>query len=181
MKPIRHARGEATRQAILEAAETVFAEVGFTTARLEDVAAAVGELKPTVVELMDGGSKHLDQVDGLNSRHGANRSRIVQALRMAADLHDGLEAAIRRVAPQAKIVRPKAVSTDADWFRLAHAPMLVTAAGSFAVTAAIASHGTRVRTPAAENLNFPDRATVEPEVMAPNWRTYSYDRAKLRG
>ena len=49
MKPIRHVRGEATRQAILEAAETVFAEVGFTTARLEDVAAAVGIRRPSIV------------------------------------------------------------------------------------------------------------------------------------
>ena len=42
-------RGEATRQAILDAAETVFAEVGFTTARLEDVAAAVGIRRPSIV------------------------------------------------------------------------------------------------------------------------------------
>ncbi|RJF93103.1 TetR/AcrR family transcriptional regulator [Sphingomonas cavernae] len=49
MKPVRHARGEATRQAILEAAETVFAEVGFATARLEDVAAAVGIRRPSII------------------------------------------------------------------------------------------------------------------------------------
>lgn len=42
-------RGETTRQAILDAAETVFAEVGFTTARLEDVAAAVGIRRPSIV------------------------------------------------------------------------------------------------------------------------------------
>ena len=60
-------------------------------------------------------------------------------------------------------------------------PMLVTAAGSFAVTAAIAGHGRRIRTPAAANLNFPDRATREEEVMAPNWRTYSYERTAMRG
>lgn len=49
MKPIRHARGEATRHAILDAAETVFAEVGFATARLEDVAAAVGIRRPSII------------------------------------------------------------------------------------------------------------------------------------
>jgi TetR/AcrR family transcriptional regulator len=49
IKPIRHTRGEATRQAILDAAETIFAEVGFTTARLEDVAAVVGIRRPSIV------------------------------------------------------------------------------------------------------------------------------------
>ena len=49
IKPIRHSRGEATRQAILDAAETIFAEVGFTTARLEDVAAVVGIRRPSIV------------------------------------------------------------------------------------------------------------------------------------
>ena len=92
-----------------------------------------------------------------------------------------LEAALKRAAPQATLVRRTPVSIDADWFRLAHAPMLVTAAGSFAVTAAIASHARHIRTPAAENLNFPDRATRTPEAMAPNWRTYSYDRTKMQG
>lgn len=49
MKPIKHARGEVTRQAILEAAEAVFAEVGYAAARLEDVANAVGIRRPSIV------------------------------------------------------------------------------------------------------------------------------------
>ncbi len=53
-------------------------------------------------------------------------------------------------------------STDADFYRMAYAPLLVTAAGSFAVMAAAANVDARqVRTPSADNLNFPDKgATV---------------------
>lgn len=47
-KPIKHVRGEATRLAILEAAEQVFANVGFQAARLEDVALAVGIRRPSI-------------------------------------------------------------------------------------------------------------------------------------
>lgn len=49
IRPVRQTRGEATRQAILAAAESIFADVGFTTARLEDVAAAVGIRRPSIV------------------------------------------------------------------------------------------------------------------------------------
>ncbi|WP_332818170.1 TetR/AcrR family transcriptional regulator [Sphingopyxis sp.] len=63
IKPIRHARGEATRQAILEAAETVFADVGFTTARLEDVAAAVGIRRPSIVYYFSNKQELYDAVE----------------------------------------------------------------------------------------------------------------------
>lgn len=49
LKPIQHTRGEMTRRAILEAAEQVFANVGFDAARLEDVALAVGIRRPSIV------------------------------------------------------------------------------------------------------------------------------------
>lgn len=42
-------RGEATRQAILEAAEQVFADLGFAAARLEDVAQMVGVRRASLV------------------------------------------------------------------------------------------------------------------------------------
>lgn len=49
MKPIRHTKGEATRQSILEAAETIFADQGFHGARLQDVALAVGIRRPSIL------------------------------------------------------------------------------------------------------------------------------------
>ncbi|AYJ85344.1 TetR/AcrR family transcriptional regulator (plasmid) [Sphingomonas paeninsulae] len=49
MKPIKHNQGEATRHSILVAAERIFADVGFATARLEDVALAVGIRRPSII------------------------------------------------------------------------------------------------------------------------------------
>jgi TetR/AcrR family transcriptional regulator len=80
VKPIRHARGEATRQAILEAAETVFAEVGFTTARLEDVAAAVGIRRPSIIYYFANKQELYDAVeeDIFASMHRVALGRIAQ-------------------------------------------------------------------------------------------------------
>ena len=94
-------------------------------------------------------------------------------------------------------------SIDSDFYRMAYAPLLVTGAGSFAITAAAANSGARhVRTPGAANLNFPDKGpthvchylsiiSTEPfaraigvrreESLADNWRTYGYDVRELRG
>ena len=146
------------------------------------VATAAAALQPSVIEIMDGGSHHLDQVDGYSlAPHRVNRTRREHALSLSAQLRVDLEAALRAAVPSARVTRAAAASIDVDWFRIAHAPLLVTAAGSFAVTAAIASHGHHVRTPAAENLNFPDRAVRPEEEMARNWRTYAYDRGAMRG
>lgn len=147
-----------------------------------DVAAAAAPLSPSVIEIMDGGMRHLDQVDGYSAGpHRANRTRQQYALQLSAELQRDVEAALRSAVPDAKIVRSPAASIDHDWFRIAHAPLLVTGAGSFAVTAAIAAHASEVRTPAADNLNFPDTAVRTEEQLAPNWRTYRYDMSAMRG
>ena len=148
-----------------------------------DIAAAAAELSPSVVEIMDGGVRHLDQIDGWSqSPHKANRSRIAFANRVNGELQLLLEQALRAAVPSARFVRHMPVSIDADWYRVANAPMLITGAGSFAVTAAIAGLGRQIRTPAADNLNFPDRGpSLEAEALAHNWRTYSYDRAAMQG
>ena len=147
-----------------------------------DVAAAAAALSPTVVEIMDGGMRHLDQVDGYSAGpHRANRTRQQYALRLSSELQGELEGALRAALPSARITRTPPASIDADWFRIVHAPMLVSGAGSFAVTAAIASHGREVRTPASDNLNFPDRGVRPVETLAANWRTYSYSASAMRG
>ena len=147
-----------------------------------DVAAAAAALRPSVIEIMDGGVRHLDQVDGFSaSPHRANRTRQQLAVRLSVELQAELEAALRAAVPLARVTRSPAASIDADWFRIAHAPLLVTAAGSFAVTAAIAGHGQAVRTPAADNLNFPDRGERDEEELAANWRTYRYALSAMRG
>lgn len=45
----RQPRGDATRQAILDVAERIFANVGYAAARLEDVAQAVGIRRPSII------------------------------------------------------------------------------------------------------------------------------------
>lgn len=63
MKPIKHHRGEATRAAILSAAEKVFADLGFGTARLDNVADAVGIRRPSVLYYYPGKQELYDAVE----------------------------------------------------------------------------------------------------------------------
>lgn len=62
-KPIKHAKGEITRQAILEAAEKVFADMGFAAARLEDVAQSVGIRRPSIVYYFTNKQELFDAVE----------------------------------------------------------------------------------------------------------------------
>lgn len=73
VKPIRHLRGEATRRAILEAAEVVFANVGFDAARLEDVASAVGIRRPSIIYYFANKQELYDAVESdiFEAMHGA--------------------------------------------------------------------------------------------------------------
>ncbi len=81
MKPIKHHRGEATRQSILDAAEQVFADLGFATARLEDVAQAVGIRRPSIVYYFAGKQELYDAVEAeiFASMHEAALGRVADA------------------------------------------------------------------------------------------------------
>lgn len=59
----RQARGDATRLAILDAAERIFAEVGYAAARLEDVAQVVGIRRPSIVYYFPGKQQLYDEVE----------------------------------------------------------------------------------------------------------------------
>lgn len=59
----RQARGDATRSAILSAAEQVFAQVGYAAARLEDVAQVVGIRRPSIVYYFPGKQQLYDEVE----------------------------------------------------------------------------------------------------------------------
>ncbi|MFM2371720.1 MAG: hypothetical protein RIS85_1442 [Pseudomonadota bacterium] len=59
----RQPRGDATRQAILTAAEQVFADLGYTAARLEDVAQVVGIRRPSIVYYFPGKRQLYDEVE----------------------------------------------------------------------------------------------------------------------
>ncbi len=73
IRPIRHLlRGETTRRAILEAAEVVFAKVGFDAARLEEVAAAVGIRRPSIIYYFANKQELYDAVEAdiFEAMHG---------------------------------------------------------------------------------------------------------------
>ena len=71
-------RGEATRQAILQAAEKVFADVGFAAARLEDVAEMVGIRRPSIVYYFASKQDLYDEVERriFGELHSAGKARM---------------------------------------------------------------------------------------------------------
>lgn len=62
-QPVRQARGDATRRAILDAAEKIFADMGYAAARLEDVALIVGIRRPSIVYHFPGKQDLYDAVE----------------------------------------------------------------------------------------------------------------------
>lgn len=127
------------------------------------VARACAELEPlpNVVEVVGGGSQH-----GASPEDKAAAGRLLA--RLTAELRRALGAGCRvLLAPN----RP----SDVDFARLALAPILVTAGGSFAIGAALASNSSAVRTPAARNTNFPQLAVEPPRIVRPGWSTFVYE------
>ncbi|HSB97353.1 MAG TPA: TetR/AcrR family transcriptional regulator [Spongiibacteraceae bacterium] len=61
--PPRPLKSDRTRQNILTAAETIFAELGFSAARLEDVAAAVGIRRASIVYYFKNKQELYDAVE----------------------------------------------------------------------------------------------------------------------
>ena len=84
--------GESTRDAILKAAERLFAERGFDNARLEDVAEAVGIKRASIVYYFRDKRALYGEV--LSSVFGEYRERLVAALDTPGPMLDRLEAAI---------------------------------------------------------------------------------------
>ena len=61
--PIRQARGDATRRQILDAAERVFADIGYAAARLDHVAELVGIRRPSIIYHFPGKQQLYDEVE----------------------------------------------------------------------------------------------------------------------
>lgn len=78
MKPIKHKRGKATREAIVRAAEDVFAEVGYGDARLEEIAARVGVRRPSMVYYFAGKQELYDAVEAdiFSALNASSRERL---------------------------------------------------------------------------------------------------------
>lgn len=89
---VNHPRGEATRAAILETAEAVFAERGFEGARLEEIAARVGIRRPAISYYFAGKEALYDAV--LEALVGDLYERIRIALEQPTPLLERIEAAV---------------------------------------------------------------------------------------
>ena len=157
------------------------------------VARAVAELQPSVVELLDGGTQHLD----FGGRAAGEGDEARAATKCASEAAVGcgelgimtnssveftqlLVDAIAAAAPGATVVRSPKRSVDADLYRMVHAPMLVTGIGSYAIAGAVAGYAKAIRTPAAWDLMKPEFGMRHSQALAENWQTYPYEMLKIR-
>ncbi|MBA4091804.1 TetR/AcrR family transcriptional regulator [Sphingomonas sp. VDB2] len=62
-QPTRQARGDATRRQILDAAERIFADIGYAAARLDHVAEMVGIRRPSILYYFPGKQPLYDEVE----------------------------------------------------------------------------------------------------------------------
>lgn len=63
-RPTTHqARGDATRRQILDAAERIFADIGYAAARLDHVAETVGIRRPSIIYYFPGKQQLYDEVE----------------------------------------------------------------------------------------------------------------------
>ena len=124
------------------------------------VAAAAAALDPNVVEVLEGGVSHEATADDVRTPESLRRLLLTE---------------LRRALPRARVLSAPPRPADVDFLRLARAPMLVTAGGSYAIAAAVASSSEHVRTPAAVDTNFPQRGAEPVRVVRPGWVTYAYD------
>lgn len=164
---------------------------------VDDVAREAAALQPAVVELLDGGAT-TDSSTAENSTHprnfGAptlfettNRAYIKARAQAAMRSREASAATVSRLRSALKAALPNArhvsglsppgashVSTDRDFYRMVHAPLLLTAGGSYAIAAAIASYAREVRTPAARDLLHLTKGQSRPESIGTAWRTYAF-------
>ena len=128
---------------------------------------------------LDGGALRASRE--VNASGGASEHGMAARMVKASDrARDELYAALRKALPLAILVRAPARSADEDFYRMVHAPLLLTAAGSYAIAAAIAAYG-KVRTPASKNWRHPEGEQLPPTVMCAesgglcsNWSTFAY-------
>lgn len=117
MRPARHSRGEVTRRAIMEAAEQIFANVGFDAARLEDVAVMVGIRRPSIIYYFASKQELYDAVEAdiFDAMHRAAAEAMAPAVgpmaRLLALLDAWLDFHIARPAAARIILRLVADAT----------------------------------------------------------------------
>lgn len=127
----------------------------------------------SAIEIMDGGKKH-------NSRDFFNSIYNIET-KKSEIIYNQFVDKLRENFPETEIIKSTAISVDKDFYRMVYAPILITAGGSYAITAAMASHAHIIRTPSCKTLDFPSKGTIENLIINKkncDWKTYQYSMLK---
>lgn len=136
----------------------------------------------STIELMDGGKNHntllIDNFINMFKNSKSNftifkHKEINESEKIAKDFYESL----KENFPHSNIIQSDKRTVDEDFYRIASAPILITAGGSFAIAAAIASKSRIIRTPSCECLDFPSKGCIGNLTVIKNncdWKTYQY-------
>ena len=129
----------------------------------------------STIELMDGGKNHSGSMFSSfeSFKNYFSNTEVSKSEKISLDMIDMLKATF----PSSKVVQSEKRTSDEDFYRMAAAPILITAGGSFAITASIGGSSRIIRTPACKTLDFPSKGCGS-QLTIPktgcDWQTYSY-------
>lgn len=142
------------------------------------IAAAVASFSPLPesVEILNGGSGHCFLPSKVSGELQECPASMIEKLQRKSDaLLNELQQAIETQIPGVQVVLgSKTSAPDEDWFKLATSPMMVISAGTFGVTAALASVNSSIRSPAMTNGLCPQLGQEAPGSLRSGWSTYAY-------
>lgn len=132
-------------------------------------------IKFTTIEIMDGGKNHNSSLfSSFNGfKNYFTNKEVDKSKKIAKEFYKTLEENF----PESKIIQSGKRTVDEDFYRMASAPILITAGGSFAIGAAIASKARIIRTPSCKTLDFPSQGCIENLIVNKDncdWKTYQY-------
>ena len=121
---------------------------------------------PNNIYIMDGGTKH-------NANYDLQKK--------GKQYINELNALLNKNFPDSKVKEYNSNgNADLDFWYMANSPILITAAGAYAIAAAIANNN-HVRTPALQNLNrVYETNEKKSQTIRPGWKTYDIDRDKMK-
>ena len=130
----------------------------------------------STIELMDGGKNHSGSMFSSfkSFKNYFSDTEVSESEKISNRFIEALEDAF----PNSKVIQSQKRTSDEDFYRMASAPVLITAGGSFAITAAIGGNARIIRTPACNTLDFPSKGCGT-EMTLPksdcDWKTYRYE------
>ena len=114
------------------------------------------------IEILNGGIYH--QLENLN------KYKLI-----SINILEELKKNLQTIYPNATIILSNENNPDIDFIKMVYAPILITGAGSFAITAACANiTASYIRTPSLENTNFPNSKQIIPFPITKYWNLYMF-------